>query len=76
MANKFYTFTLVNPQEKETVLTTTQFIPKKVFIPSTYPHPDLSPMTDEDQAIIFATSNIYTPPRPQRTLRRKISAMF
>jgi len=62
MANKFYTFTLVDPEGKEMVLTTTQFIPEKVFISSAYPHPDLLPMTDKDRAIVFATLNIYTLP--------------
>ena len=48
MDNKIYTFTLVNPEGKETLLTTTQYIPKKVWHASAYPHPDLAPPMDEE----------------------------
>ena len=57
MDNKFYTFTLVDPEGQEMILTTTQPVHKKVYHSS-----DLSPMTDEEHALIFTMP--YSPPLP------------
>ena len=48
MDDKIYTFTLVNPEGKETLLTTTQYNQKKMWHTSAYPHPDLAPPTEEE----------------------------
>ena len=76
MDDKIYTFTLVNPEGKETLLTTTKFAPKEVYRESPYPHPELTPPTEEERAVIFSEPYSPTPPSLLRRIRRKISAMF
>jgi len=63
-----YIFTLVNLEGKEILLTTTQYNQKKMWHVSAYPHPDLTPPTEEEQAIVF--SEPYSPTLP--SLYRKI----
>jgi len=76
MDNEIYTFTLVNPEGGETLLTTTQYNRKKMWHTSAYPHPDLAPPTEEEQAIVFSEPYSPTLPSLYRRIKRKISAMF
>ena len=76
MDNKIYTFTLVNPEGKETLLTTTQYNRKKMWHAPAYPHPDLVLPTEEEQAVVFSEPYSPTPPSLYCRVRQKISAMF
>jgi len=76
MDNKIYTFTLVNPEGRETLLTTTEYNRKKMWHASAYPHPDLTLPTEEEQTVVFSEPYSPTPPSLYRRIRRKSSAMF
>jgi len=69
MDDTIYTFTLVNPEGKETLLTTTQYNQKKMWHASAYPHPDLTPPTEEERAVVF--SEPYSPTLPSLYRRVK-----
>jgi len=76
MNNEIYTFTLVNPEGRETLLMTTEYNWKKMYHDSAYPHPDLTPPTEEERAVVFSESYSPTPPSLYRRIKQKISAMF
>ena len=62
--------TLTDPEGNQTRLLPAQ--PKKAFKWSAYPHPDLSPMTEEERAIITAGLQ----PLLSRSLIKRISMKF
>ena len=76
MNNEIYTFTLVNPEGRETLLTTTEYNWKKMWHESAYPHPDLTLPMEEEQAIVFSEPYSPTPPSLYRRIKRKILPMF